>query len=172
MRLIVRGIALAALALGAFAVSAWFFLYEQALHAQGVVVTARIESIEAIRRPTRSFGRSSVSLLQDKVRFSYTMPDGRRYVVAHNVRLDYSLAHKAGDEVKLRVDPSQPRKFEVGPKDFAGKGVMSGAVAMLLAIGAGFSFWRAYWRLLQDPEAARVVARPKARLRRVYMRWP
>lgn len=172
MRLIVQGIGLAVLALVAFAVSAWFFLYEQALHMQGVVVTARIESIEAIRRPTGSFGRSSVGVLHDKVRFSYSMPDGRRYVVAHNVRLDYSLAHKAGDEVKLRVDPSQPRKFEVGPKDFAGKGVMSGAVAMLLAIGAGFSFWRAYWRLLQDPEAARVVARPKARLRRVYMRRP
>lgn len=172
MRLIVRGIALAVLALGAFAVSAWLFLYEQALHAQGVVVTARIESIEAIRRPTRSFGRSSVSLLQDKVRFSYTMPDGRRYVVAHSVRLDYSLAHEAGDEVRLRVDPSQPRRFEVGPKDFAGNGLIAGAVGMLLAVGAGLSFWQTYGTLLQDAEAARVVARPKARLQRIYMRRP
>lgn len=168
MRLIVQGIALAVLALVAFGVSGWFFLYEQALHTQGVVVTARIERIDAIRRPTGSLGRSSVSVLHDKVRFSYTMPDGRRYVVAQSVMVDYSLAHKPGDAVKLRVDPSQPRRFEVGPKDFAGNGQIAGAVGMLLAVGAGLSFWQAYWTLLQDGQAAR----PKVPLRRIYMRRP
>lgn len=96
------------------------------------------------------------------MRFSYTMPDGRRYVVAHSVMVDYSLAHKPGDAVKLRVDPSQPRRFEVGPKDFAGNGQIAGAVGMLLAVGAGLSFWQAYWRLLEAALASQ-TRQPRAR---------
>ena len=106
--------------------------------------------------------------------FAYTMPDGRKFVTPHRVLLDYTMAHDAGDAVLLRVDPTQPRQFEVYDKAFAGNGFAAGAVGMILAVGAAVSFWLAYEGLLERAQAtpAAQMPRPKARLRRVYLRRP
>lgn len=179
MRLIVQGVALAVAALVAFGVSGWFFLYEQALHAEGVVVKARIMAIRADRGAPRSLrdvavGHGPLVLAHQTMIFAYTMPDGRQFVTPHQVLLDYTVAHHVGDAVLLRVNPVQPLQFEVYDQEFAGSGFVAGAIAMILAVGAAVSFWLAYGGLLERAQAAAAaqMPRPKARLRRVYMRRP
>ena len=179
MRLIVQGIGLALAAVLAFGLSGWFFLYEQALHEQGVVVTARITSVRADHRAPRNLsdalrGHGPMLVSHQTMTFAYTMPDGRNFITPHRVLLDYTMAHDVGDQVLLRVDPTQPRQFEVYDKAFAGKGFVAGAVGMILAVGAAVSFWLAYAGLLERAQAASAaqMPRPKARLRRVYLRRP
>ena len=179
MRLIVQGIGLALAAVLAFGLSGWFFLYEQALYEQGVVVTARITSVRADHRAPRNLsdalrGHGPMLVSHQTMTFAYTMPDGRKFVTPHQVLLDYTMAHEVGDVVRLRVDPTQPRQFEVYDKEFAGSGFVVGAVGMILAVGAAVSFWLAYAGLLERAQAAAAaqMPRPKARLRRVYLRRP
>jgi len=104
--------------------------------------------------------------------FAYTMPDGRSFVTPHRVLLDYTMAHAVGDAVLLRVDPAQPRRFEVTDKEFAGSGFVAGAVGMILAVAAAVSFWLAYTGLLERAQADMQQPRPKAHLRRIYLRRP
>lgn len=179
MRLIVQGSALALAAVIAFGVSGWFFLYEQALHDQGAVVSARITDLRADYRAPRNVaqalsGRGAMVLTHQTMSFAYTIPDGRKFVTPHQVLLDYTLNHAVGDEVMLRVDPINPRQFEVLEKEFAGNGFVAGAAGMIMAVGAAVSFWLAYEGLLERAQqaAAAQVPRPKARLRRIYLRRP
>lgn len=179
MRLIVQGIGLTLAAVVALAAAGWLFLYEQALHAQGTEVEARITALRTDHRAPRNVsdvlrGHGVMLVSQQTMTFAYTMPDGRKFVTPHQVLLDYTLAHDVGDAVLLRVDPTQPRHFEVYDKEFAGRGFVAGAVGMVLAVAAAVSFWLAYEGLLERAKASAAVQlpRPKARLRRVYLRRP
>ena len=99
-------------------------------------------------------GHGAMLVSHQTMTFAYTLPDGRTFVTPHQVLLDYTMAHDVGDQVLLRVNPLQPRQFEVYDKEFAGKGFAAGAVGMILAVGAAVSFWLAYDGLLQRARPA------------------